>query len=310
MTKRHYDVLVIGDLNVDIILTGDTAPVFSQVEKVVDDLVLVPGGSAAIFAAGAAKLGLRTALIGKVGNDTFGHYMLEALRGVNVDSSQVIVDQAIKTGATIVLSRGTDRAMLTYRGSIAALTEADVDRSWFQKARHLHVTSFFLQSGLCSAIPNLLAEAHASGMTTSLDTNWDPNGEWNLGGSLAQVDVFLPNENEAKALAGEVDLDHALEKLAAEVPLLVVKRGELGVLALRGRERVEVPAFPVDTRDATGAGDAFDAGFLAGWLRGLPLVQCLRLGCACGALCTTQMGGCKGQPTWAEAKAFVARHCN
>ena len=308
MPERPYDVFVVGELNVDIILTGDVTPVFGQVEKIVDDLTVCAGSSSAIFSAAAAKMGLRVLFASRVGDDLFGQMMLRELARAGVDASAVTVDPALKTGAGVMLSRGQDRAMLTFLGSIAQVSRRDVPPDWATRARHLHVASPFLLTALRPEMPALMRQAHAAGMTVSLDTNWDPSGRWQVDDLLAHTDILFPNENELKAITGEDDLERALRAMAARVPLVVVKRGERGALAARGAERVAVPAFSVPVADTTGAGDTFDAGFLAGWLRGEPLPRCLLLGSACAALAVQQVGGFNGQPTWEEALAFLRQH--
>jgi len=304
---RPYDVLIVGEANPDIIVTGDVVPEFGQVEKLVDHLSVYAGGSAGIFAAGAAKMGLRVLFASKVGDDLFGHFMIEELRKAGVDTAAIIVDPTIGTGCTIQLLRGTDRAALTFLGSMAAITPDDVDPAWYKQTRHLHVASPFLLNALRPTMPEMMRNAKKADMTVSLDTNWDPSGRWELSGFFESLDVFLPNENELKAISSKADLEVAAQTMAARIPVLAVKRGAEGALALRGSERAAVPAFPVQVVDTTGAGDTFDAGFLAGWLRDEPLRQCLLLGAACGGLTTTQTGGFNGQPTWDEAVAFV-RH--
>src|SRR4051812_44794347 len=123
-----YDLVVLGELNIDLILTGDATPVWGQYEKLIEDARLVPGGSSMIFACGAARLGLRTAYVGVVGDDIFGRFMREHLERSGIDTHFVVTDQHVRTGATIHLTRPDgDRAMLTYLGSIAALSAEQVD---------------------------------------------------------------------------------------------------------------------------------------------------------------------------------------
>jgi sugar/nucleoside kinase (ribokinase family) len=305
---RPYDVLIVGEVNVDILLTGDVTPTFGQVEKLVDDLSVAAGGSAAIFCAGAARMGLRLLFASQVGDDAFGHYMRAELAGAGVDITHVLVNPALKTGATVLLSRGQDRAMLTYLGSMAALTAELVAPEWYSQVRHLHVASPFLLTALRPGMPAMMRAAKEAGLTVSLDTNWDPAERWDVADLFAHLDVFLPNEQELCAITGCADVEEAVEVMRARVPVLVVKRGAQGALAVRGVERVEIGAFPVRVVDTTGAGDSFDAGFLAGWLRGKPLRECLQLGAACGALTATIAGGFNGQPTWEEAQAFIHAH--
>ncbi|MBC7256572.1 MAG: sugar kinase [Chloroflexi bacterium] len=303
-----YDVIVAGELNVDLVVKGDVEPEFGQVEKLVDDMTLSAGGSACIFAASAAKMGLKVLYVSRVGDDLFGRYMLEAMHAVGVDVSRVKVDPAIKTGATIILSKGQDRAMLTYLGSIAKVCYEDLGEDWFHMARHLHVASPFLLTALRPNMPKMMRLAREAGMTVSLDTNWDPTEEWKVDDLLEHVDVFLPNENEIMAITGERDIERAIQAMAARVPTLVVKLGAEGAVAIRKGERIRVPAWPVQVMDTTGAGDTFDGGFLAGWLKGEPLERAVKLAVTCGALTVAQVGGFNGQPTWEEAVAYLAAH--
>jgi len=308
MSDRAFDVLIVGEVNVDIILSGDVLPQFGQAEKLIDDHSVCAGGSCGIFAAGAARMGLRVLLASIVGDDLFGRFMVEALRDAGVDTSLVRVDPTVKSGTTTILSRGQDRAMLTYLGSMAAITEELLDPAWYSQARHLHVASPFLLAGLHEAMPGMMRVAKEAGMSVSLDTNWDPQQGWALDGFFDHLDVFMPNENELRAVTAQPDLERAIAEMARRVPVLAIKRGAKGAIGLQGAERVDVPAFPIDVVDSTGAGDSFDAGFLAGWLRGESLERCVQLGAACGALTATQMGGFNGQPTWDEAMAFVLAH--
>ena len=299
MRTRGYDLLVVGELNVDILVTGDTVPVFGQTEKLVDNIVVTGGGSAAIMAAAAARLGLRVLYASVIGDDLFGHLMLDVMRAAGVDVSHVVVDPEVVTGATIHLLRPDgDRAMLTHLGSIAHITPALIDPAWYAEVRHLHLASPFLLSGLFPGMQAIASEAHRHGMTVSLDTNWDPSEGWKLGNLLDEIDILLPNEVELLALSGAKCAEVAMDALCAQVPVLAVKRGVRGAVGAQGSERVEVPAFRVVAVDATGAGDTFDAGFLAAWLRGATLTQALVGGSAAAALGTTAYGGFDGQPDW------------
>ena len=169
------DLLVVGDCNPDLILSGpDVTPVFGQVERVVDHAELVIGGSAAIVASGAARLGLRTALVASVGADPLGEFLLAALAERGVDVSGCRIRPGAPTGVTVVLSRPDDRAILTYPGTIRDLSAEDVDPDLVRRARHVHVSSYFLHAGLRPGLPRLFRDAHATGATVSVDPNWDP----------------------------------------------------------------------------------------------------------------------------------------
>jgi sugar/nucleoside kinase (ribokinase family) len=300
------DLLVLGDLNPDLVLRGDVEPAFGQVERLVDGADLVAGGSGAIVACGAARLGLRTAIAGVVGDDLFGRFMLGALAERGVDTSGVIVSPAEQTGLTVVLAREGDRAMLTFPGAIPALRADAVDPGLLRSTRHVHVSSFFLQTALAPGLAELFGAVRAGGGTTSLDPNWDPVEQWDGGllELLGHTDVFLPNAEEAVRIAGGPGADDAAQALSVHGPLVVVKLGAEGALAARDGELVRVaPPVVVEPVDTTGAGDSFDAGVLAGLLGGWPLERALVLGCACGALSTRAAGGTAAQPTLQEAVA-------
>ncbi len=306
MPDADLDLLVLGDCNPDLILRGDAVePAFGQAERLVDEADLTIGGSGAIMACGAARLGLRTAIAGVVGDDEFGRFMVRALRERGVETAGLVVDPGARTGLSVILARDQDRAILTFTGAIAALQAGAIDPALLARARHVHVSSFFLQTALARGLGPVLAEVRRRGGTTSIDPNWDPSERWDGGlrELLGDIDVLLPNAVEAVRIAGGGDPHHAAQRLAALGPLVAVKLGADGALAARaGATPVSVRAPVVAAvRDAVGAGDSFDAGVLAALLDGQPLERALALGCACGALSTRAVGGTAGQPTLAEA---------
>ncbi|MGD8682803.1 MAG: sugar kinase [Chloroflexota bacterium] len=316
--ERETDVYVIGDVNPDILVIGDDVrPEFGQVEKYVGTIRLTVGGSSAISACGLARLGLRVAHGGIVGDDILGHAVLEALRERGVDTSTVTVDPAIPTGATVHLGTGEDRAMLTATGTIDRLRAEDVPRGALAHIRHIHAGSTGIQPQLRPGLPDLFREARTAGVTSSFDTNWDPDRRWEgIDRLLAATDIFLPNEREAALISGLPDPLEAARALVAKAdaagrdpdagPLTVaVKLGAEGALGVRGEEALRVPADRVQVVDATGAGDGFNAGFLFGFLDGRSLGECLALGVACGSLSTRAIGGVDGQATLDEAEALL-----
>jgi ribokinase len=309
VADRDLDVLVLGDVNPDIVVVG-AEPEFGQREVLVDSIGIMIGGSASIAASAAARLGLRVALVGVVGDDAFGQFVLDALAVRGVDVSQCIVTPGRPTGATVVLARGMDRAILTATGTIADLSPGMIRDDLLERARHVHIGGFYLQSRLRSGAPGLVARAHAAGATVSLDTNWDPSGKWDGGvaGLLREIDLLLPNEAEALGLARSSSVEGAARALqGGGRPIVVVKRGAAGAFAVDEHGAgTAIPAMPIDPIDSTGAGDAFDAGFLAAWLERQPLRDCLRFAAACGALSTRAVGGVDGQPTRAEVDAALA----
>jgi len=306
--KHQFDILVAGEINPDIILSGDVVPAFGQVEKLVDAASLTIGSSSVIFASGAARLGLRVAFIGRCGDDLFGRFMLEEMQKLGIDTSPVIIVPGGSTGLSVILARENDRAILTNTGLISALMASDVQDQYLSRSRHLHVASYFLQTALQPGIHQLFERAHHYGMTTSLDTNYDPMETWRgVNELLAVTNVFLPNEVEVCSLTGTDNVEQAATTIGQQVETLAVKRGAQGALAVQGSEQVRVNALPVKVRDTVGAGDSFDAGFLYGYLNRWSLVDSLKLGVICGGLSTQAEGGTLAQPTLGEAIQWMKK---
>jgi sugar/nucleoside kinase (ribokinase family) len=305
---RDLDVLVLGEVNPDVIVrAADPRPAFGQVERLVDSIDLVIGSSSAIFACGAARLGLRTAFVGVVGDDPMGRFMLDAMQAHGIDVAGCRVDLDVPTGATVILTSGTDRAILTAPGTIPLLRDEDIPEELVGRARHLHVGSLFLLDALRPRLATRLAAARRAGLTTSVDCNWDPRETWDGGvrAILRETDVFLPNAAEATRIAGTRDVEAAARALVAAGPRVVaVKCGTDGAIAVaRDGTLMQVPSLAVEAVDTTGAGDSFDAGFVAGFLAGRPVHACLALGVVAGSLSTLRIGGTASQPTMAEAEA-------
>lgn len=303
---KPYDILVAGEINPDLILSGDVEPVFGQVEKLVASAALTIGSSSVIFACGAARLGLKVAFIGKCGDDMFGRFMLEEMQKRNVDVENVIQVPGGSTGLSVILNRGADRAILTHPGLIPALSAEDIPDSLLRQTRHLHVASYFLQDALRPGLPRLFERAHSLGLTTSLDTNYDPSEAWQgVFDLLPLTNVFLPNEAEVCSLTGQENVESAAEKLSARVETLAVKLGAQGALGIRNGQKVRAASIPVQVIDTVGAGDSFDAGFIYGYLNGWPLEQSLRMAAVCGALSTQAAGGTAAQPALNQALACL-----
>ena len=263
--EAALDLVVVGDCNPDVLVLGDdVTPAFGQQEKLVTSMSLVVGGSASITAVAAARLGLSVALAAAVGADPAGQFMLDQLAREGVATGAVAVREDIPTGMTVALSNGGDRAILTALGAVGSLTGDDVPAALLRRARHVHISSYFLvEESLGPALGDLIATAQAAGATVSLDTNWDPSGRWGgdrLAAALARADLLLPNEAEAVRLSGEPDLAAAVPVLTAAGTRLVVKLGARGALCADGirQHRVSVP--PLVPVDATGPATASTPG--------------------------------------------------
>ncbi|WP_369657987.1 carbohydrate kinase family protein [Streptomyces sp. RPA4-2] len=323
---RDFDLVVIGDANPDVVAGPLSGPLsFGQREQLVAHAGLVLGGSAAIMACGAARLGLRVAFAGRVGADPAGVFVRDALAGRGVDVSFLVTDPELATPLTVVVTtEDGDRAILTAPGCLTATDAEDVPRELLAATRHVHAASFFLMPRLACSLAAVFARARALGATTSLDTNDDPAGRWDRGlldPVLAVTDFLLPNAAEARALGlhpatgagpyprpprGEGVSGDEVAAPPRQPPTVVIKDGGNGALALRGTRLLRAPAVPVEPVDTVGAGDSFDAGFVAATLRGLDLAPAMALAVACGSLSTRGHGGTAAQPTWDEARAATS----
>jgi ribokinase len=301
---RPPEVLVIGDANPDLLITGDPenlVPQFGQVEKLVDSADLVLGGSAAIAACGLARLGVPTALAALVGDDFFGEFVRQELTAAGVDTRWVRTDPTVATGLSVVLSAG-DRAILTFPGALAITGPDVVDTDLLGTVRHVHSASLFLLPRLAPHLPEFFGTARSAGATTSLDTNWDPAELWQgVLPLLERTDVVFPNTAELLAMTGCADVDAAAQRVLQLGCRVALKDGASGGrLWAPGQGVVGAPAPITDALDTTGAGDSFDAGYLSAMIEGLSGTACLERAVRCGSLSTRSFGGTAAQATRAD----------
>jgi len=300
-------ILVIGELNVDIVATGLRSVPEMGAEILAEKCELTLGSASAIFAAGMAKLGHRVTFLSHVGQDYLGDFSLRALQQLGVSARHVTRKAGEKTGVTIALSGKRDRALVTYPGAVATFKADSINERVMSKHAHLHLTSYYLQTGLRPLFANLFRQAKAFGLTTSFDPNSDPRDKWdrNIDSVLKYTDVLFVNEREAMKLTRSNTLNDALKTLGAKVNCAIVKRGARGATAIQNEEVFNDRGFRIKAIDTTGAGDSFDAGFLSSYLRKAPLAECLQTGNACGALSAMSVGGTAGQPTQQELEEFI-----
>ena len=309
MSASHeLDVVVVGEINVDIIVSGLGGPPVFGAEHLVDEVILTAGSSGVLTAVGLMALGLRVGMCGLVGDDAFGRYMLDYLDQHSIERSGVVIDPGVRTGCGVILTSAHDRAILTHTGAMSLLRLQQVRLDIIAKARHLHLSSYFLQRELQQGVQALLAHAHSLGMTTSVDTGFDPAENWQVAGLFTDLDIFLPNQLEAEKITGESDIALALDQLALQIPTVAIKCGPAGAYAAQGPLRVHMPGFSVKAIDTTGAGDAFNAGFLAAWLSRRDVSECLHSGNACGALTAAHLGGAGGFNS-SDVVALLAEPC-
>jgi sugar/nucleoside kinase (ribokinase family) len=298
---KPLDVLTVADMCVDLMLAGNVRPQFHQVEQIIGDYFVELGGSANIFATQMAKLEVRVGVIGWVGGDAFGPFLIEKLRAAGVDVSRVRTHPTLKTGLGVALTEPEDRAILTYLGTIDATRAEDLPEDPASASRHWHLASYFLLAALRPYWKRWISRCKQAGLTVSLDTNWDPEDRWEgVLDLLPLIDVFLPNDAEASRLTGESDVREAGKRLGRMCPVVVIKRGKKGALAIRDGKVWEIRpedfhSQPVEVIDSVGAGDNFDAGFIRGWLLGAPVEECLELAHRCAVASLRARGGIEGQ---------------
>jgi sugar/nucleoside kinase (ribokinase family) len=303
----NLDVVAVGELNPDLILGGLPGLPRLGREILAGRCTFTLGSSTALCAANLAALGLRGGFVGKVGDDLFGEFILRSLHERRIDASRVIRDPTVRTGVTVSLACPQDRAMVTFPGAMASLRAEEVDWEYVRQARHLHLSSPFLQEGLRPGCATLLREAKERGLTVSLDPGWDPKEQWDAGIERLYpwLDVLFVNEGEAVALGRQAEWRDAAADLAGRVSAVVVKRGREGASAIQQGAWFDRAGFSVEAMDPTGAGDAFNAGFLFGWLSGWPMHDCLTWGNACGALTAAHPGGSGAFCHREDVEAFI-----
>jgi len=290
----QFDVTVVGELNLDLILYGLPSELELERELMASGLALTLGSSSAIFAHNLSVMGSKVGFISRIGEDSLGEIALARLAASGVDVSQVRkVPGPTSTGLTVILPRAEGRNILTYPGTMNEMCFEDLNLDYLTSARHFHLSSFFLHRALRPRTAELFHLMKQRGLSTSLDTNDDPEEQWD--GGLFQVlkfvDVFLPNGREAKKIARVDDLDAALGILKEHVSVLAIKLGAEGALARGPQGCVRCSARPVKVIDPVGAGDTFDAGFIHAYVRGADLAECLAQGNAAAAFSTTRPGG-------------------
>ncbi|MSU88848.1 carbohydrate kinase [Rhodobacteraceae bacterium 2CG4] len=276
-------MLCIGRLYCDLVFTGVPRMPTLGTEVFAEALGLHAGGGAYISAATFAALGRRAALAATLPAAPFDAVVTREARGAGVDLALCRPGvPGAEPQITVAIAHGGDRAFLT-RATGPALPPLDAAAMAASGAAHLHIGEL----RTLKESPGVLDAARAAGMTVSLDCSWDDALSARDAALIAAVDVFLPNEEEAARLA-------ELGVAAGAAPLTVVKRGAAGADALTGGRRLTVPGLAVPVADTTGAGDAFNGGFLDSWLAGRALDDCLRAGNACGAASVQAAGGTGG----------------
>jgi ribokinase len=294
------DVISIGNINIDLSFYVDKIPEIDY--EVLANLEIFHGGGAANFAVAASRLGLKVGIIGCVGNDYFGKKAIEELEKEGVITNFIkVVNEKLTGMVCVIVEKNGNRRMLAYRGANEYLEKTIsevIDKIPYCK---------YIQ--LCNVNKKVFMEVKEKIKKTKISL--DPGGrviEFSLN-DLEGIDLLLLNEVECKKLTN-VNYKEGAKLLSKYVNIVVVKMGERGAYLFDGNNEIEIPAIKVNVVDTTGAGDAFNAGFITGLIRGLSLRECMYWGIATAALKIQKKGARSGLPNINELKKFLSYYQN
>ncbi|MBP5549317.1 MAG: carbohydrate kinase family protein [Bacteroidales bacterium] len=291
---KKFDIIALGELNVDLLLNKIGG--FPEVGKEIfaKEMTLTLGSSTAIFAANAASLGAKVSFLGMVGNDDFGAFVRTSLEKRGVDTSNLIEVSTAATGLTAILNYDQDRANVTYPGAMSIMGVKDIRPEVIAQAKHVHISSIFLQETLHKDIYEIVKLVKDNGATLSMDMQFDPEEKWDFDYKkiLPLVDIFMPNIQELTAVTGKKTLEEAVAEVRPYINVLVVKMGSKGSTVVTKEGEKFLPAMlNSNVVDAIGAGDSFNSGFITAFVQGKDLEYCQYLGNLTGAINTTAAGG-------------------
>lgn len=300
------DILVVGSLNADLVVKS---PRFPQPGETIsgEDLQIIPGGKGANQAVAAARQGVKTAMIGRVGSDSFAPFLVDNLKANQVDTSHIQVDSSATGTAIIVVDSNGQNSIVLSPGANGNVSPADVDSASFSDFGLL-----LLQLEIPTpTVLHAAQQARTHGLTVILN----PAPAKPLPAELiSAVDILIPNESELSLLTGlPVNDADSVERAAKEilkqgVKTVIVTLGSKGALLVTNTQTTQVDTFKVNVVDTTAAGDAFIGGFASAMLSGRSLADSVRYGCACGALAATKFGAQPSLPTKDEVEAFLLHH--
>lgn len=309
MSASQVDVVCVGNLVADLIVRPVDALPARGALTMVEAIDTKAGGCALTTAVVLGHLGADVAMLGMVGEDLYGRFLVEALDEAGVDRRGVVWHPTIPSVATVVVvDSGGERTYLHAPGVGAIMSRADLPDDRLFAGNALHIAGALINPGIDGEpTAQIMAEAQARGILTCLDTAFDPTGRWEkVHAALPYLDVFAPGYPEARHIAGLDD--------PAEIAAWARQRGAKSAIIKLGGEgayvdgpgwRGLIPVLPVPVVDTTGAGESFNGGLLYGLTHGWPLERAARLGAATGALAVTQIGAAAGAGTLSEAMALA-----
>lgn len=312
-----FEVACVGILCADVLAKPiDRLPEKGKLE-LVDKLQLRIGGCAANVSVDLSKIGIDTAIIGKIGDDGFGGFLADVLKAEKVDVSGLKVDRLVPTSASMVMiDSGGERSIIHCLGSNAKFTYSDINFDIVRNSKILFIAGMFLMPGFDGdGAERLLKEAHEAGVLCCADTAWDSTGQWmkKIEGMLKYLDWFMPSFDEAHKMSGKTN--------PAEIAEVFILKGVKNVLIKLGKdgcyvkpENVEgfiVPTYKdIKVVDTSGAGDSFCAGFVAGLSKGWDVEKCARFANAVGSQCVMHIGTTTGITSMSETLEFMKVHEN
>jgi sugar/nucleoside kinase (ribokinase family) len=278
-----------------------------------DGMLLTVGGCAANAAVDLAKMQVRVGIVGRVGGDVFGRVVADLLREAGVETSHLQTSAGADTSQTLIVNvQGQDRRFIHTFGANRDFRASDIPRAMLDQVKVLYLGGYLVMPGVTQEeLVEVFAAARAKGVRTVLDIVVPTKGEYlsKLERLLPHVDVFLPNDHEGAILTGESDPVRQAEVFCKlGVGTTIVTMGGEGSILMRRDLRLRADVYDVPTVDASGGGDAFDAGYICGMLRGLDAADCLRYASALGASCVRAIGTTPGVFTRDECEAFLREH--
>jgi sugar/nucleoside kinase (ribokinase family) len=318
MPETSFDVVCAGIVVADhLCVPIDHVPEPGEL-VMAERLVLEIGGCASNAAVDLAKMEVSSTVCGCVGADAFGRFVIDSLKARGVETSGIRITQDADTSQTLIVNvSGQDRRFIHSFGANALFSAADIRAELVARAKVLYVGGYLLMPGLkADALAGVFQSARRQGVKTVLDVAVpgrlsSAGGRLmnELSGVLPHTDVLLPNEDEARLISGRSDPVAQAEAFrAAGAGTVVITRGPAGSLLVGDGIRLRAGVFPIEFVDGTGGGDAFDAGYICGLLRGLDPRGCLELASALGASCVRAVGTTPGVFTRAECEAFLGEH--
>ncbi len=306
MNKR---CTVIGDLNIDFILSGLKGLPELGREIIANKYYLDIGGSGGIFSAALSGLGIETGIISKTGDDFFGSFLIKKLESFGADTSNLIIEDNSDTGITVNLSYEKDKFQISSLKLIFSLEAGEISLKDLKGTGIVHFTSYYVMNGLKKGYCGLIDSIREKykDIKISMDTNDDPENKWGdeIYKILEKVDIFFTNEKEAINISKKSNAYDAMNKLSDHVDTVIVKLGPRGYIARAGNREYKDKAIQVAYKDSTGAGDNFNAGYIFGLLNGLSMSRCLDIANICGGITTEYLGGAGNHAKFEKIKEKI-----